>query len=69
MGAHVADREVPDARQGVEVGDVAGFGDGFEEGREIGGGLGGVVGETAGAVVLGAVCGCGGVGYPLEVLC
>lgn len=55
VGAHVADREVPDARHGVEVGDVAGFGDGGEEGGEIGGGLGGVIGESAGAVVLGAV--------------
>ena len=66
MGAHVADRDVPDPREGVEVGDVARFGDGLQEGGEVGWGAGGVVGEAAGGVVLGAVGEGGGVGYPLD---
>ena len=66
VGAHVADGEVPDALQGVEVCEGAGAADGGEDGGEVGGGLGVVVGEAAGAVVLGAVGGGGGVGCPLD---
>ena len=57
MCAHVADGDVPDAFEGVEVFEGTGAADGFQEGGEVGGLFCVVVCEAADAVVLGAVGG------------
>ena len=57
MRAHVADGEVPDAFEGVEVFEGTGAADGFEDRGKVGGLFCVVVCEAADAVVLGAVGG------------